>query len=427
VSRARRPVEHNQPVSGLAASIGTAARPVSDRPLEGKRVAMVVFSHYKTDTRPRGEAEALVAAGMCVDLVCPQVGSEAKREVFNGVSIRRVPVAHRRGGSIAYLYQYSTFLLMAAAIFAFRSVRRRYDLVYVHNMPDFLVLSGLIPKLLGAKVILDLHDPMPELMMTISGLPAESRNVRFLKQVEKWSIRLADRVVTVNDACAKLFAARSCSSNKIQVVMNSPDEEIFRFRPSPADAEGRLSKPFVIMYHGSLVERNGLNLAVDALERVVHTIPNAQLRIYGARNHFLDSVMDSVKARGLDKAVLCLGSKSLEEIVEAIKHCDVGIVPNERSIFTEINTPVRIFEYLALGKPVIAPRSAGICDYFNNESLIFFDLGSVEDLAQKIQYVFAHPLEVQDIVGRGKEVHQAHTWRKEKLKLIGLVAELLQS
>src|SRR5262249_54419469 len=159
---------------------------------------------------------------------------------------------------------------------------RPYDLVHVHNMPDVLVFSALVPKLLGAKVIIDLHDPMPELMETIFGLRQESRAVWLLKMLEKLSLRYADAVITVNEACKRIFSARSCSADKITVIMNSPDERIFRYHePSEQNPGVRdNSKPFVIMYHGSLVERHGVDLAVSALQTVRKTIPNAELRIY---------------------------------------------------------------------------------------------------------------------------------------------------
>ena len=395
--------------------------------LRGKRVAMVLFSYYPADPRPRRAAEALADSGMSVDLIClRENGQDPKRELFNGVNIRRVPIARRRGSVSGYLYQYSAFLLISSLIIIWRSLQRRYDLVYVHNMPDFLALSGLIPKIFGARVILDLHDPMPELMRTIFDLPEDARGVRLLKRLEKWSIALVDSVVTVNLACAKLFAARSCRPQKITVVMNSPDEEIFRLRPPTPGEVGRdQTKPFVIMYHGSLVERNGLDLAVEAFARVHSRIPGAELRIYGARNSFLDRVMKSVRNRGLESAVHYLGPQPLEQIVEGIEKCDVGIIPNQKSIFTELNTPTRIFEYLALGKPVIAPRAPGICDYFDDDSLIFFELGDAEDLAGKIEYVFHRPAEVLKITKRGQKVHHEHMWRKEKIILTGLVAELM--
>ncbi len=388
---------------------------------------MVLFSYYPADPRPRRAAEALAACGMTVDLICLRESDDPKSESFNGVNIRRVPITRRRGGVLGYLYQYSAFLFISSVIVILRSLRRRYHMVYVHNMPDFLALSGLIPKMFGAKIVLDLHDPMPELMRTIFEIPEKSRSVRLLKLIEKWSIGLVDSVVTVNHACAKLFASRSCSPKKITVVMNSPDEQIFQFRRvSPAVRKLR-TKPFVVMYHGSLVERNGLDLAVDAFAKIYHSIPEAELRIYGSRNAFLDRVMNSVRERGLENAVHYLGPKPLEQIVKAIEDCDVGIIPNQRNIFTELNTPTRIFEYLAIGKPVIAPRSAGISDYFGDDSLVFFELGDAEDLAQKIEYVYRRPEEVTEITLRAQEVHRAHMWREEKLVLMRLAARLLSS
>jgi glycosyltransferase involved in cell wall biosynthesis len=396
--------------------------------LRGKRVAMVLFSIYPIDPRARRAAEALTNAGMHVDLICiTNDEKDPKRETVNGVDILRIPFRYYRGTKFQYLFRYSTFILISLVILAVRSLTRRYDLVYVHNMPDILVLSAVIPKVFGAKVILDLRDPMPELMMTIFNLPQDTLPVRTLKLLEKWSIQLADLALTVNLACKKLFASRSCRPEKIQVVMNSPEEKIFGFRPPCLHTSTRHSpsKPFVIMYHGSLVERNGLDLAVDALARVRQSVPSVDLRIYNLQTKFLERVMESVRAKGLHEVVHYLGLKQPEDLVEAIEECDLGIIPNQRNVFTEINTPVRIFEYLALGKPVIAPRAEGIQDYFKNESLLFFELGNSEDLARKIEYVYFHPSETVEIVKRGQEVYLAHTWRQEKLSLVNLVGELL--
>jgi glycosyltransferase involved in cell wall biosynthesis len=413
--RARRP-------KGLPGASG-------GRELRGKRVAVVLFSYYPADPRPRRAAEALVREGMKVDLIClREAGTDAKLEMVNGVDVRRVPLRRRRGGVLGYLLQYGTFLTMALGILAARSLARRYDVVHVHNMPDILVLSALIPKLLGAKVVLDLHDPMPELMMTIFHLDRESGVVRMLRRLEKWSIRWADLVLTTNLAFETLFVSRNCPPKKIRIVMNSPDERIFCIRPvGPGTVTSQASgKPFVVMYHGSLLERNGVDLAVEALARVLQSVDNVELRIYGAPTPFLEQVMESVRARGLTAAVRFFGAKQLEEIVEAIKDCDVGVIPNRRSIFTEINMPTRIFEYLAIGKPVIAPRTAGILDYFDEDSLILFELGDADDLAQKIQDTWADPRKVAAIARRGQEVYRAHAWRHERNVLVGAVGDVLR-
>jgi glycosyltransferase involved in cell wall biosynthesis len=180
------------------------------------------------------------------------------------------------------------------------------------------------------------------------------------------------------------------------------------------------------MYHGSLVERNGLDLAVDALARVKQVIPGAELRIYGDKTPFLERVMDTANSRGLRGAVRYLGPKCLEDLVHEIEDCDVGVIPNHRNSFTQINTPTRIFEYLALGKPVIAPRTQGVQDYFTDDSMIFFEAGDAEDMAKSIEYAFYHPAQVTETVRRGQAVYRTHLWQKERARLIGVVAGLLE-
>ena len=209
--------------------------------------------------------------------------------------------------------------------------------------------------------------------------------------------------------------------------MNSPDGEIFPYRAARSYpvSEGVSGKPFVIMYHGSLVERNGLDLAVDALALVRKTIPSAELRIYGRKTPFLEQVMGKARNTGLETCTRYLGPKRLEELVQEIEGCDVGVIPNQRNRFTDVNTPTRIFEYLALGKPLIAPRTPGIQDYFDPESLLFFEAGDAEELAERIAYVHSQPSQAIEIAERGQKIYLAHTWQEERETLVKLVSGLL--
>jgi glycosyltransferase involved in cell wall biosynthesis/peptidoglycan/xylan/chitin deacetylase (PgdA/CDA1 family) len=394
--------------------------------LQGKHSAVVLFSYYPADPRPRRAAETLAAEGVTCDLICLQGDpSEPRHEVVNRINVTRIPLQRQRSGKLRYIWQYLAFTAISFGYLTFRSMRRRYDFVHVHNMPDVLVFSALIPKLLGGKIVLDLHDPMPELMQTIYELPNDSAAVRGLKAMEKSSTRFADVVLTVNKACQRIYSSRSCPAEKITVVINSPDDRIFKLRP-PAAFPGKRDpiREFVVLYHGSLVHRNGFDLAVDAIEAVREKIPQAVLIVCGARTSFFDMVMESVRERRLEEKVRYLGQQNISEIVEIINHCDLGIVPNHRSLFTEINTPTRIFEYLALGKPVIAPRAGGVLDYFGENDLIYFNLGDSRDLARQIEYAYNNPERVEHAVKRGQEVYRQHTWTLEKAGLVNAVAGL---
>jgi glycosyltransferase involved in cell wall biosynthesis len=395
--------------------------------LRGKRVAMVMYSSYPEDPRPRRAIDALRSVGMTVDLICLDQGNSHKRETADDLSVLRVPMKHRRGGKLTYLLQYGSFILISSLVFAWRSLTRRYDLVYVHNMPDILVVSALVPKIFGAKVILDLHDPMPELMTTIYNLDKESASVRLIRWMEKWSIGRTNLVVTVNLACKHIFSARSCKPEKIVVVMNAPDSKIFPFRAAQqrSTTDQGPAKPFVFMYHGSLVERNGLDLAVDALALVHDKMPNAELKVYGPSTPFLERVMETVKAKGLQDIVHYFGPRKLEELVNDIDGCDVGVIPNQRNPFTDINTPTRIFEYLSRGKLVIAPSTLGIQEYFNEESLVFFEPGNAADLARQMLNAYSNQNDLMKVARNGQEIYLAHTWEQERQTLLDGVSKIL--
>ena len=278
---------------------------LKNRRLCGKTAAVLLFSHFPADPRPRRAAEALAAQGVNIDLICLRDGDASRHMRLTVGSTSPVSrLKRQRGGKLGYIGQYTAFLLISFFYLASRSLRRRYDLVHVHNMPDVLVFSATVPKLLGAKVILDLHDPMPELMQTIFRLPENSFSVVALKRLEQWSIRFADLVLTVNLACKKIYSSRSCQPDKIKVVINSPDDEIFRFqRGDVCDVNGKngnSSEPFVILYHGSLVHRNGFDLAVESLEKVRRTIPSVRLTCLWEANRLLresDGIRPTTRTR----------------------------------------------------------------------------------------------------------------------------------
>jgi glycosyltransferase involved in cell wall biosynthesis len=197
--------------------------------------------------------------------------------------------------------------------------------------------------------------------------------------------------------------------------------------PDGNGVNGNGSKPFVLLYHGSLVQRNGFDLAVDSLEKVMSNIPSVRLSVCGRRTEFFDRVMESAARRGLEQRIDYLGVCGLREVVEAIERCDLGIIPNHRNIFTEINTPTRIFEYLALGKPVIAPKTRGIQDYFADNDLIFFEVGNTDDLARKIQFAYSHPTEVAETVKRGQAIYVSQSWTRQRTVLLNAIGELFQN
>jgi glycosyltransferase involved in cell wall biosynthesis len=398
--------------------------------LRGKRAAVLLYSYYPADPRPRRAAEALASEGVKVELVCLQRDQhELRREVINGVHVFRVPMKRYRGGKARYVSQYAAFIVRAFTYLAGRCLVRRYDFVHVHNMPDVLVFSALIPKVLGAPIVLDLHDPMPELMMSIYDLSAEKRFVRLLKRLESYSISFADLVLTPNKTFRELFISRGCPPEKIHIVMNSPEGDIFqpsKYVPlSPTSANG--DKPFKIMYHGLIAERHGLDIALESIAKLRSVIPALEFHIFGDRTPYMNQVEARVQHLGLQSCVRYHGYQPQHEIARSICSIDLGIIPNRRNPFTELNMPTRIFEYLAMGKPVVVPDTRGIRDYFGVESALFFEPNDSQSLSNTILDAYLRREKLDSVLARGRSVYDAHRWETQRPELLNQVSLLLSA
>jgi glycosyltransferase involved in cell wall biosynthesis len=283
-----------------------------------------------------------------------------------------------------------------------------------------------VPRLRGAKIILDLHDPMPELYCGIYAVRQQHFIYRLLCRIERWSIAFADKVLTPNISFKALFASRNGAADKVEIVMNSPQPAIFDAEKyeTPACAPGRT---FTLMYHGLLVERHGLDLAIEAMSRLNGEAPGLKLEIYGDRTEYVDRIVRQVDELKISEFVHFHGYKTQTEIAQAIVSIDLGVIPNRLNGFTNINFPTRIFEYLAMNKPVMVPRTKGVTDYFGEEEILFFQPGDIDDLAGKLAWAYHHPSELQSMMERGREVYRRNTWAAQERRLIAVAGSLLNA
>jgi glycosyltransferase involved in cell wall biosynthesis len=114
------------------------------------------------------------------------------------------------------------------------------------------------------------------------------------------------------------------------------------------------------------------------------------------------------------------GMVLVDEIANFIPQIDLGIIPNRINSFTQLNFPVRIFEYLINKKAVIVPKTKGISDYFKEDSLYFFEPGNINNLADTIYRVYSNSGEKEQIIKKAYDVYQQYTWQKQQIKLTDL-------
>ncbi len=368
---------------------------------------MVAYTHYLSDARPRREAEALARRGDQVDFIALAEPGRPAEETIEGVHVFRTRASRYRGGSlVSYSAGYLKFLLAASYKVARMHAREHYDVVYVHTMPDFMVLTGLIPRLSGAKIVLNIHDMMPELYMSKFGLSASHPLIRFLGLQEQLSIRLADKVISVHDPHCSVLVRRGAPRGKITVLPNVPDPLVFHTDPAAVPADDA----FRIVYHGTIARRLGLDLAVSAFAKAAAACPNARLEIFGDGDA-AGEVAAAIEASGVaDRIHFSRKLFSVRDVAHMVQGAAVGIIPNRRDPSTDFMLPVKLIEYVHLGIPVIAPRLLTIQHYFRDNQVVYYEPGNVDELAAAIGRLYADPSLRAELVRRNAEFARGFNW-----------------
>ena len=162
----------------------------------------------------------------------------------------------------------------------------------------------------------------------------------------------------------------------------------------------------------------------DAIDRLRATIEKLQFVVYG-EGDYLDRFLAKVEELKLSDCVSYRGHVSLETIAREIPSADIGLIPNIRSPFTELNLPTRIFEYLAVGRPVIAPRTKGILDYFDDKSLFLFEPGEVQSLVECISAVYSDHKRLEQVYVAGGKIYQNYRWELQSKHFTQIVHNIL--
>ena len=386
-------------------------------------VCMLTHSYYLRDPRVRREAETLASRGYSVDVICLQRPGEPARETVSNVKIYRLPLTHRRQSKVRYVLEYACSALLMSLALSVLHLRRRYALVQVNTPPDILVFSALVPKLFGARVLLDLHDPMPEAMHTKFKVVSDHWLVRLARVQEAGSTHCADHVVTVTEQVRQALINRSLSPDKVSVIMNFADMKLFQDCGGKANQISSQDEP-ILVYMGTLARQYGVDVAIDALAILRNRIPSIRLKIIGdgEERPNLERQVDSL---GLRDAVIFTGMVPIDQIPEVALPAHVGLAPHRRDRLYDMCFPSKVYDYLALGLPVVACRTESLEYYYGQETLAFFKSEDVEGLANQTYDLLTNPERVKTLQSNAASFLQEHNWAREHKRYLDIVRGLL--
>ena len=388
------------------------------------RACHVVYGYFPFDPRVRREVDTLVRLGHEIDVIAMREPGEAIHETTGKVRVHRVPFEVVRGGKLRYLFQYAVFFMAASALLVRLHRQRRFHIVHVHSLPDFQVFGALPQKLGGARIVLDLHEAMPEILAARMGASSSGGWVRLAKAMERASCAVADRVVTVNESIRALLVSRGVKEAKISVVMNSPDPTLLRVKGGDdlRRAIG-LSSEKAIVYVGGINAERHLELLIRAVARLRYTLP-LDLVIFGYGDPAYRRVLEDVARKEGLASGFHLGPRlPPEDVFSYVSLSDIGPITYERNPLTELAVPNKVFEYAAANKPLIIANLKALRGLFEGAAL-FYEPGDADYLARQIRRVLEENGLSETLVRNASRVFEACRWEVMASRLAQLYSDV---
>jgi glycosyltransferase involved in cell wall biosynthesis len=383
---------------------------------ETVRICMMSYSFYEIDNRIRRYAETLARRGDHVDVISLAQEGDPAEGSFGGVNVYRIQkrIINERS-KFTYLGRLLKFFILSAYRISRMHLRQRYDVVHVHNIPDFEVFAALIPKITGTPVILDIHDILPEFYADKFHVGKDNILFRIMLFVEKISTAFSDHVIISNHIWQERLTGRSVSNGKCSVIMNYPDPEVFY----PRNVEKAPGK-FVLIYPGTVNRHQGLDIAIKAFARIKDEIPEVEFYIYGDGQE-RPALEKLISGLGLENRVYFRGRVSIEKVVEEMAKADVGLVPKRDEGFGGEAFSTKTWEFMRLDVPIILSRTRIDDYYFNDEVVRFFDPGDEESLARSIVAMRKDEGARAELVRNAREYMKDKGWEVKKAEYLDLV------
>jgi len=379
------------------------------------RACVIRRAYYPAESHVRRNAESLIAAGHSVDLICLRNRDERAFEVIGGVKVHRVPLGAHRTGVLSYLLEYLAFFLMASAAVTWLHCRHRFTIVEADSMPDFLIFAGLIPRLAGSRLILYLFESMPEIWAQKRNLPMTHRAIRFLQWQEKVSCAFAHAVICCHDMARDALIGMKIPASKITVILNVPDEDVFhRYGDGQTGKHGVLS----LVQHGTMTENYGIQVVIEALSALDPGLP-VHYDVIG-EGEYRPALEAMTRRLNVQDRVTFHGFVTRERLLELLLQATAGVVP----MLFEYQSPNKMFEFVALGIPVIASDRKTFKQHFDESEILYFRTGDAKDLARVIEDALRRPEDLKARSDRASRRYEEYRWTNMQKRYLDVYRRL---
>jgi glycosyltransferase involved in cell wall biosynthesis len=337
--------------------------------------------------QPRGtpfsilhRVRALTRAGHRIDLVTYPFGEDVTFEGLRILRCRRPPLVRhvKIGPSVAKLAL--DVPLFAATVRALRE--NQYDVLHSHEEASFF--SGWLARRYGLRHVYDMHSSLPQQLRNFSAY-----NLRLIRWsfelLERRVLRTADGVITICTELADLVE-RECPTVTHAMIENTADNaQVFARSFGDVRAELGLQDRQIILYTGTFEAYQGLDLLLRAFANLRPDHPQARLVMVGGRPEQIENYRERAKTLGIEDAARFIGQVHPSRIQGFLAAADLIVSPRSRGT----NTPLKIYEYLRSGRPLVATAIRSHTQTLDDE-IAYLVQPTAEDLARGIGWLLGN-------------------------------------
>jgi glycosyltransferase involved in cell wall biosynthesis len=351
-----------------------------------------------------------------VDVICAGSKGEKKIERRNGVDVHRVYFSYHRGNLFWYLLDYAAFFVLVSLKLAQLSLRKRFDVIEVQTMPDFIVFTTLFPRLLGSKVIFYMFENTPELFALYLKIGPNHILTRLMRFIARVSASYANRVI-VSDGFVHKKDLQSIPDKKITTVLNVPDNAIFNAATTRTDGDGH---HFNIIVVSTILRRYGVQTLIQAVPLLVKDIPELKIDVIGEGEHLPD-LQQLACELGVEGYLNFTGFIPYEDIPGYIAKAHIGLAP----MIEDVGAPNKIFEYFAFSKATIASAQPSFKALFDESCVSYFQPGNAEELAGRILELYHNPEKRMALGNCGQAFYHKYHWPVMKQRYLKVYQQLI--
>jgi glycosyltransferase involved in cell wall biosynthesis len=325
---------------------------------EGRRIRVLMIVEncpYLRDPRVRREAKTLTAAGYRVVVIAPNGDNKFRGdETADDVKVYRFAKLASSSTVIGHIFEYFCAFVAIAALSAYVLICEGFDIIHVANPPDGLIFIAAAYKILGKSVIYDQHDVCPELYGAKFG-DWDDFIAKILFCLERFSYRLADAVIVTNESYKRLAMKRSrLPESQVTIVRNGPDWE--NAKNGKVDPQIRRRAPNILAFGGIIEVQDGVEDLIRALHALRYQLGrNDFICIVMGSGHSLEGAKRLTHTLGLSDNVHFTGWIPDRELYWTyLATADICVSPEPYNAYNNHSTFVKVMEYMAAGKPIVA-------------------------------------------------------------------------